>query len=51
MKYLNTIQYDNKLYQVKTTIVNCTDVWIKGLKIQTDHRRYLGIARMYVAQI
>ena len=25
MKKVNTIQYDVELYQVKTTIVNCTD--------------------------
>ena len=36
----NTIDCDVKYYQVKTTMVSFTDVWLKWLKILTSHRRY-----------
>ena len=45
---VNTIDFDMKLHQVKNTIVNCTDVQLKGLKIFTAHRRDVGIANKYV---
>ena len=41
LTYLNTMEYDMKLHQVKTTIVNCTDVRLKVLKILTSHIRYI----------
>ena len=47
----NTIEYDIKLYQVKMTVVNCTDIWIKGLKTLTAHRKDVGVSNMYVTQI
>ena len=34
----NTIEYDLKSYQVKTTIVNFTNVQLEGLKTATAHR-------------
>ena len=32
LKYVNNIKYDAKSYQIKMTIVNWIDVWLKGLK-------------------
>ena len=40
-----------KSYEVKTTIVNCTDVRIKELKILTDHRRDFVIASTYETKL
>ena len=34
-----TIEYDMKLYHLKTAIVNGTYLWLKGLKVLTAHRR------------
>ena len=34
-----------KSYQVKTTIVNCTDIQLEGLKILTAHRIDVVIAK------
>ena len=34
---------DVKLFQVKTTMLSCTDVQFKGLKIPTAHRKYAGL--------
>ena len=45
---VNNIEYDMKLYQVKTTIVNCTYVQLKVFKIITSHKRDVGIADKYV---
>ena len=28
-------------YEVKTTILSFIDVWLKGFKLLTDHRRYV----------
>ena len=33
----NDIEYGVKPYQVKTTIGNCMDILLKGLKILTSH--------------
>ena len=41
LTYLNTMEYDMKLHQVKTTIVNYTDVRLKELISLTPHRRYV----------
>ena len=35
----NTIVYDVKSYQVKTTILKCTNVRIKGLKFNWSYKR------------
>ena len=43
----NTIYYDVKSYQFKTTIVNCTYVQLKGLKILISDTRDVLIASMY----
>ena len=48
LKQVNTIKYDAKLYQVKTTIVNFTYLGLKGLKMLTAHRRDVVIANIYV---
>ena len=48
---VNTIQYYVKLYQVKITIVNFTDIPQKGSKISTSHIRYVDRADIYVTQI
>ena len=37
-----TIVYDEKSCQVKTTLVNCTEVQLKGFKVSTPHRRDVG---------
>ena len=47
----NTIDYDVKPYQVKTTIVNCTGVRLKVLKKLTAHSWDVGIPNMNVTQI
>ena len=47
----NTIYYDVKYYQVKITLVNCTYVQQKGLKILTAHIRDFGIVNNNVTQI
>ena len=38
LKWINTIEYDVKLYQVKKTIVNGIDLGLKLLKILTSHK-------------
>ena len=45
---VNTIEYDTKSQQVKTTIINCTDAKLKGLRILTANRREFGISDKYV---
>ena len=47
MLLVNTIDYDMKLFQIKTTVVIFMYVWIKGLKF-ISHRRKFGIANMNV---
>ena len=42
---------DVKPYQVKTTVVNCTTVQVRVLRILTNHRRDFGLSNMYVVQI
>ena len=37
----NTIEYDVKSYQVKTTIVKCTNVRLKGLKFNRSQKETL----------
>ena len=44
----HTIAYDVKSCEVNMTIVNRTEVWLKGLKISTANRRDIGIASMYM---
>ena len=44
----NNIAYGVKSFQLKKTIVNFTQVELKGLKISTPHRRDVGISDMYV---
>ena len=34
----NTIDYDMKLYQFQTTIVNSTEIFIKGLELTLSHK-------------
>ena len=40
-----------KSYPVKTTIETCTFVRLKGMKILTTHRTYIGLSEKYVTQI
>ena len=40
-----------KSYQVEMSIVNCTNVQLKCLKMLTGHRIDVGIANMYMMQI
>ena len=37
----NTIEYDVKSHQVKTALVNCTKVGIKGFKFDTSQKEVL----------
>ena len=37
----NTIEYDVKSYQVKTSITKCTKVLIKGLKFNISQKKML----------
>ena len=46
----NITAYDVKSCQVKMTIVNCTEVRLKGIKISTYHKRDVGIANNYATQ-
>ena len=48
---LSSIEYNLKSCQVKTTIGNCTDVWLKMLKILTTHRRDVDTVNQYVKQL
>ena len=48
---VNTIKYDLNLFKGMITIVSCTDIQIKILKILTTHRRYVDIVNEYVTQI
>ena len=43
--------YDVKSRQVKTTIVYCTEVQLKGIKISTANRKDVLIADKYVTQL
>ena len=47
----NTIAYDVKSRQFKTTIVNYTGLRLNGLKISTAQRRDVGKTDKYVTQI
>ena len=48
---LNTIDYEVKLCKVVTTIVNCTYVQLKIVKILTSHRRDDDTVNGYVTQL
>ena len=37
----NIIEYDVKLYQVKTNVVKFTKVWLKGLKFKRSQKEML----------
>ena len=51
MTQVTSKEYDEKLYQVKITIVNDKYVRQKGLKKLTAHRRDVGVANIYLMQL
>ena len=48
---VNTIEYSVKPRQLKTTIINCTEVQWKGFKISNANKKYVGTYNMYVMQL
>ena len=51
MKRVNSIDYYVKLFQVKTAIVNCTNLGIKLLRILFVHIRNVDKTDMHVTKI
>ena len=51
MTQVTSKEYDEKLYQVKITIANSTDLRLKVFKILTSHRINFGIADEYVMKL
>ena len=48
---VNNVEYDVKLFQVITTIIKCTYIKLKGLKLLTTHKRNFGIADKYMTKL